>query len=83
MPSTYFDAVKIIFGLRVQRSEDDVRVGLAIDVRDAPGVTNDGDAFRRRFPTCDIGLRGGCSRRAHRHGRRMRRRDGQTDRRGE
>ena len=77
------DVIAPTESLRIQRTEDDIGVGLAVDMRDAPGVTNDGDAFGCRFPACDIGLRGSRRRRAHRRGRRMRRRDGQSDRRGE
>jgi hypothetical protein len=39
------DAVEVVFGLGVHQPEDGVGVGLRVDVRDAPVVAGDGDAF--------------------------------------
>ncbi len=44
------DAVEIVFGLRVLRAEHRVRVGLAVDVRDAPVVPHDRHVLRLLLP---------------------------------
>ena len=38
------DAIEVVLGLRILHAENNVGVGLAINVGDAPIVPNDGDA---------------------------------------
>ena len=45
-----FDAIEIVLGLGVLHSEDRVGVGLAVDMRDAPVVADDGDVPGLLFP---------------------------------
>ena len=49
------DAIEIVFGLGVHHAEDGVGVGLAVDVRDAPVVADDGDVVRLTRPTRGFG----------------------------
>ena len=70
------DAVEVVFGLRIHQPEHDVGVGLAVDVRHAPVVADDRDAFGARLPRrhlravrCVARLRSGCRRQWRRQGR--------------
>ncbi len=45
-----FDAIEVVFGLRVDHAEHRVRVGLAVDVWHTPVVTDDGDALGALLP---------------------------------
>ena len=56
------DAIEVVLGLRVDHPEDRVGVGLAVDVRDAPVVADDGDVLGLLLPACDVGFRGGLER---------------------
>ena len=61
------DAIEVVLGLGVLHAEDCVGVGLAVDVRDAPVVADDGDVGRLSFPARD--LRGlGCVQQRERGG---------------
>ena len=57
------DAIEVVLGLRVDHAEDRVRVGLAVDVRDAPVVAHDRDVLRLALPRGELRgrrlLRGG------------------------
>ena len=50
-----FDAIEVVLGLRVLEPEDRVRVGLAVDVGDAPVVAGDRDVLRLAFPRGQLG----------------------------
>ena len=52
------DAVEIVFRLRVHQAEHHVGVGLAVDVRHAPVVTDDRDALRALLNFATSGLTG-------------------------
>ena len=56
------DAVEVVLGLRVDHAEHRVGVGLAVDVRDAPVVADDGDALRLLLPAGDVLVCGGLRR---------------------
>jgi hypothetical protein len=44
------DAVEVVLGLCVYRAEDGIGIGLAVDVRDAPLVADDGGVPGLSFP---------------------------------
>ena len=48
------DAIEVVLGLGVDHAEDGVGVGLAVDVRDAPVVADDGDVARLSLPARDL-----------------------------
>ena len=48
------DAVEVVFGLRVDHSEDSLRVGLAFDVCDPPIVAGDRDRLGETLPARDV-----------------------------
>ena len=50
----HFHPVEVVFGLRIHDTEDGIRVCLAVDVRDTPVVTNDGDVVRLLLPASDF-----------------------------
>ena len=50
------DPVEVVLGLRIHHAEYRVGVGLAVDVRDAPVVPDDGDALGAPLPARDVGV---------------------------
>lgn len=50
----HFDAVEVVLALGVDHAEDGIAVGMAVDVSDAPIVTDDGDASRFSFLAGEI-----------------------------
>ena len=51
----FFDVIhlhplKIVFALGVKKPKNGIGIGLAVDVRNAPIVSNDGDVFGLFFP---------------------------------
>ena len=48
------DAREIVLGLRVEKTEDGVGVGPAVDVRDAPVVAGEGDVARVLLPAGEV-----------------------------
>ena len=55
------DAVEVVLGLRVDHAEHRVGVGLAVDVRDAPVVADDGDVLRLLLPAREFAGVGFCA----------------------
>jgi hypothetical protein len=48
------DAIEVVFGLRVHEAKHHVRIGLAVDMRDAPVVANNRDALGALLPGGDF-----------------------------
>jgi hypothetical protein len=48
--------VEIVFGLSVNRAEDSVGVGLAVNVRDAPVIADDRNVAGLPLPPLEIGV---------------------------
>src|SRR2546425_1700405 len=55
------DAIEIVLGLRVNHAEDGISVGLAVDVRNAPVVTDNRDRPRFTLPASELGRPALCT----------------------
>ena len=55
------DAIEIVLGLRVDHAEDGVSVGLAVDVGNAPVVTDNRDRARFMLPASELGRPALCT----------------------
>ncbi len=49
-----FDAIEVVFALRVDHAEDGISIGRAVDMRNAPIITGDVDGFRFGDPASAI-----------------------------